>query len=609
MIKKLSEIKLYDVYGWILLSVVALVVFLQFYILPVFNNSIETSNYMWLVLSSMLLSILVLPVLFTEKEKKVEIGLGDLAVLLFWIYIIVNTYMLGSVESEEFKMSVSYIMLYLCFRVIACRYSTFVNYVVLILLSAGIYQSIMTLKQLYGFEMSNHSRFIVTGSFINPGPLGIYLSAILILAATVIKNSRCVFSREIKWRDYIDISYLQYIAAAVALLLTFISVSSTMSRAAWVGMFVTLIIMFKGDILKYFDVISCKLRVSKRILIIIVVSLCVVVSIGVYLFKKDSASGRLFIWRNCIEEVVDAPVTGIGIGNFADRYSYRQSKYFIDRDVLTKDDKNMYVADVTQYVFNEPLSLLLLLGVVGLLFAAFILWSKINSRNKNNNMLYAVVAILISSLFSYTFYVPSTCLIFLIALSTQRDRGNIYINRYVFCSLYFVLLLVNIFVNRHIKDEVRANKEWKELSSFYSVQSYDNVSQEYAKLYNILKNNYVFVFQYGQSLNKIKEYKNSNDILLEGVKHSTDYMFWVIIGNNYSEMQEYDKAKEAYLRSYYLCPSRIYPIYRLAKMYHNINDSVNTAFYGNMVINKRPKVESIAVNEMKKEVSNMLKNN
>ena len=121
-----------------------------------------------------------------------------------------------------------------------------------------------------------------------------------------------------------------------------------------------------------------------------------------------------------------------------------------------------------------------------------------------------------------------------------------------------------------------------------------------------MKYNFKFLFEYGHSLNKAGRYEESNTILEEGTAHSADPMFWNIMGNNYLALGQYGRSETAYLRGYYTCPKRIYPHYLLVKLGAAQGDSVKRNYYGRIMLGKRPKVASMAVDEMKFEIRKML---
>ena len=86
-------------------------------------------------------------------------------------------------------------------------------------------------------------------------------------------------------------------------------------------------------------------------------------------------------------------------------------------------------------------------------------------------------------------------------------------------------------------------------------------------------------------------------------------MFYNVKGRNHHEMAEYDKAEVAYINSTHLLPERIYPYYLLTKLYA---DSANYQSQkmlqaASAVLEKEPKVHSMAINEMREEVRKILK--
>ena len=54
-----------------------------------------------------------------------------------------------------------------------------VQKVIVCLIMIGGYEAILGFRQLYGFSVSNHSLYTLTGSFYNPGPYMGYLAMVL----------------------------------------------------------------------------------------------------------------------------------------------------------------------------------------------------------------------------------------------------------------------------------------------------------------------------------------------------------------------------------------------------------------------------------------------
>ena len=151
-----------------------------------------------------------------------------------------------------------------------------------------------------------------------------------------------------------------------------------------------------------------------------------------------------------------------------------------------------------------------------------------------------------------------------------------------------------------------AYREWKDKAVYYEVGYHQSVVVGYEKLYPVLRHNFKFLFEHGHLLNKMERYEESNIILKQGTRYNTDPMFWNIMGNNYLALKQYSQSEAAYLRAYYTCPNRVYPLYLLTKLGAAQGDTVKMEYYGHILLNKYPKVPSLAVDEMKLEIRKML---
>lgn len=102
--------------------------------------------------------------------------------------------------------------------------------------------------------------------------------------------------------------------------------------------------------------------VSLSILMFCIIILCIVS----YHWKKDSADGRLLIWRCTWEMIKDKPITGYGIGAFEAHYMDYQAKYFEEHT----DSRFAKLADNVKHPFNEFLSIGVQFGVIGWILIA-----------------------------------------------------------------------------------------------------------------------------------------------------------------------------------------------------------------------------------------------
>jgi len=67
--------------------------------------------------------------------------------------------------------------------------------------------------------------------------------------------------------------------------------------------------------------------------------------------------------------------------------------------------------------------------------------------------------------------------------------------------------------------------------------------------------------------------KKSDAILRMGTEISSDPMFWNVMGNNSLALWKYREAEDRYKHAFYMVPNRLYPLYLLAKLYHEEGDT------------------------------------
>lgn len=59
--------------------------------------------------------------------------------------------------------------------------------------------------------------------------------------------------------------------------------------------------------------------------------------VGLFLLKKDSAFGRILIWNNSLDMILEKPILGHGPNTFMSRYMLYQADYF------NKNSDNRYI--------------------------------------------------------------------------------------------------------------------------------------------------------------------------------------------------------------------------------------------------------------------------
>ncbi len=550
----------------------------QFQVTDGLYGGIDTSNYFALLLGAMVAIVCLV------KVPKV-LYRGDAMVFVLFVYLLIHASLTHAMQSREFYLSLSYFALYAVFRVI--RAMLLANYVSFAVMFGGIYQSCLVLGQLLGYGISNHLRFVVTGSFFNPGPCGIFLAGVFVLAVAMMKKGY----RKVG----INLMFVRYVTACVTFGVTLVAMVPTMSRAGWIGALVGVMLLYRGEIAAWVNMRRRWVIGGGIVGMIVVLTLF-------YLLKKDSANGRLFIWQNTVSAYWKTPLFGVGIDGFERAFAEAQHDYFEKEKVLEQDNRHVEMAGVVESAFNEPLALFLLLGAVGGVLTAMVLFFKLQRLTAYSCV---AVALLVASFFSYTFYIPSIAIVFLFAVAQLPDR-RVRGGRYVNVLMFGIMGIVVLFFDFREFGRREAYRKWKNNAVYYTWEDYQSVVEEYGKLYPVLKNDFKFLFEYGHSLHKVGRYEESNIVLKRGARHSADPMFWNIAGNNYLALKQYDQGAAAYLRAYYTCPNRVYPLYLLTKLEAERGDTTMMNYYGHILLGKRPKVPSLAVDEMKFEIRKML---
>lgn len=473
---------------------------------------------------------------------------------------------------------------------------SFHSYVTWVLILLGGIEALWGLRQIYGFAVSNHSLYTLTGSFFNPGPYSGYLAMIFPLCLHEWLSMRNVTART-------HSEQIRYYVSIGVIFLILCVLPAGMSRSAWVAVAVSGTWVY-GMHTYWLSRLKRESRTNgKRLTFVLIVSVLILVVVGYNLFqiKAASANGRLFMWKISSLAIAKKPLTGYGSDSFAFAYGKMQESYFAKGDYSETEE---LVAGSPEYAFNEYLQVAIEYGipvlVVSLLMIAFCLWKGI--REKRIGVCGGVISVLIFAFSSYPMQIPgfAVAFFFLLAACVVGRSRTVFLFFLVITSMWGAYYLKT---NRH-----EACKEWNSAKMLYNIGAYHSAKEEYENLYPKLKDRGVFLFEYGHCLHKLKEYDSSTKILEEAMQHTCDPMVLNIIGKNYQATGEYEKAEENLIRSTHRLPGRIYPYYLLAKLYAvpEFYNPDKLKYAVEVVLTKEPKVQSTAVKEMREEVKKLI---
>ena len=417
-----------------------------------------------------------------------------------------------------------------------------------LLILAGTVEAVWGLLQIYGFEPSNHSLYALTGSFYNPGPYSGFLAMCVPLALYEWLEGKRI------WKHL----------ALAALVLMLVVLPSGMSRSAWLAALVASgyvwVMHYRKMVYRYRKAVwaGCLLLI--------------VLGIGAYHWKKDSADGRLLMWKIAAQAVAEHPWQGVGWEQVAGVYGDAQERSFASGMASVQEE---YVAGAPEYVFNEYLQVALAWGVPALCGILLVVAGCfcLGHRGKEYGVCGGLLSLEVFAFSSYPFQFLEFILAFLALL--------------VACAMGF-------------------RKAWLRVVALALGIGLGFYLSEHRPRKNARR-----MFEQAHALHKAGQWQASTDLLEETMKISSDAMILNIIGKNCQALGMYEEAEAWFIRSTHRLPNRIYPYYLLAKLYAEhpeVFPMEKLEWAARMVLEKEAKVESTAVREMREEVKSLLQN-
>lgn len=417
-------------------------------------------------------------------------------------------------------------------------------------LTVGLIEGIWGALQLFGVVDSGHPRYPVTGSFYNPGPFGCMLGCVFPVAVSMYLRPRA------KWMKC---------SAGVFLLLCALLLPGGMSRTGWIAALAGSAVTLTGIFYKKL------LSVNRKHLVVAIavagVGLCAA-GYAAYNMKKDSADGRVLMWKVATLAAARSPIEGVGWGYIAGAYGDAQEEYF--REGMDRGNEAM-VAGAPMYVFNEYLQLAIAFGWVS--GAAFLLSLLIACglylRGGHWGMAGCVTGIALTCAASYPL---------------QFTEFRWFIGLTVICA--FMLL------HRLLLRTVTVTAYAIALTLFFRNTPNTDINAEFRKAHA--------TYQRGD----FREAINSFNKLLT---RTSDPMPLNLIGKCYQSLAMPDSAEHYFIRSSHRVPNRFYPHYLLMKLYaENPADSAKMRYEANYLLTSDPKTPSKAIDEMRGEATRLI---
>lgn len=526
-----------------------------------------------------IIAIIGIAVCFITKSH-LRLGFTDALISILYAYFLIRYYTDATYPAETMAIHTTLAFaLYFALRLIFSGPGINGNIIALLILAYSIYEAGYGTIQLFE-GTSRHYRYPVTGSFHNPGPYSACLAMGLAIICTYIRYPELDRFRHLSSKWYNAISIINQF-----LILVFVSlIILTVSRTAAIATALCLFILFWDYMGRW-----------KWMVLSLFIASC----IGLYFIKSGSVGGRIVINYIGVYAMANNPIIGNGVGSFFHRFAETTQMLSLSG---TKID--LTAVDVIEYAFNDWLHIAVELGVAGfLLMAAIVTYTLCLLWTRCLPLFLTLLVILTFSFFSYPLdllpYRIMTIIIISFSVSQTKQYQYGSKKKFVMTTLITVTIITGI-TQSHTSRIKTLEKAENDYSMMHGIDD-PALIKDYATMLPLLEDNRNFLFDYGRILAKAGRYNDSNDMFHRGAMISNDPMFLVLQGNNYCGLKACDKSEELYLRAWHTMPNRIYPLYRLMKLYEEVGNIEIASLYANKILNFNEKISSPAVDDMKKE--------
>lgn len=519
------------------------------------------------------LSIILCLNFLLSKPAIYKISSTDIGVCIYVLFYLAHLILIKPVNPHPFVIIEIFVLItvYLFVRLQSVKE---LFWILNTLCAAAFLQAVIGILQHFHVISPQHTSFNITGTFFNPAPFAGYL-------ATVLPVILGMFFYFLKHKQ---IKYHLIFLPGIILVLAALILSK--SRAAWlagaISIFYLLWLKGKSVYLSFhlnkFSALYKfqNLKFRKLFAFVILAILLIAGVFKLYSIRPESANGRLLVWKSTALMIADNPVAGVGAGQFAANYMHYQAKYFQNHN----NTNELLLADNTIFAFNEFIRLTAEMGITGLLLVLLMLF-VIFRPGKNIGLSFIVarsgiLSILIFSLLSYPGSVLPIKVLFVsfaAMIAVQQKKHSISIPEKAKTRKSIKLLVAVAFTGllfvgvQNLTGLTIACRNWKTASDELKSNRYETGIEECVKAFPYLKTDGFFMILYGNLLKNSGDYNGAVNILETAAHLLPISDVYLSLGDCYLEQQKFDKAENAYRYALQMVPSRIKPVYNLAKLY------------------------------------------
>lgn len=177
--------------------------------------------------------------------------------------------------------------------------------------------------------------------------------------------------------------------------------------------------------------------------------------------------------------------------------------------------------------------------------------------------------------------------------------GTIAMITLVICAL--------IHLAWHMKKLTDANQQWRMAVKEVSKNNTAKALERYSIAFPLLKNNGAFVAMYGHALMCNRRYDCAIELLNRATKLQPTTNVYLDLADCYRQLDQLETAERYYLYALQMIPSRIKPVYKLAKLYLDAGRSGCALQVINHYLEMNTKKRTLASFELEYELIEMRK--
>lgn len=417
----------------------------------------------------------------------------------------------------------------------------------LVILACGIYEGTWGVLQIFHVVPRHSSIYPATGSFYNPGPYGCLLACFLPM---IFYGWLTAWSR---WKKTLTFVYL---------LLAAFLIPGGLSRTAWLASMAGCAVVVAGHYRARIRAIPRKRMIAYVAAILLAVAALCAAS---YMVKPESADGRALMRKVAWQA---ASVHGVGWDRVVGAYGMAQEQYFARGQA---SESEIMVAGEPAFVFNEYLQMAIAYGIPAAIGFTVLLFGSaaLYARRRMFGLAGSVVAMMMVCLSSYPYQFME------------------------FRVFTFVLIVgATLTLRQHVLRWGLTGAVCGIAMSLYL--TYTPTEGAYVR------------FRRAQTAYARGEYQECIDALKSSMELTSVPTPLTMIGRTFERMEQPDSAAYYYTRAIHRVPNRMYPHYRLMRLYQSTADTCGLREQIDIILTMPCKNESTATTEMRAEASQIL---